>query len=639
MKTRVQARFPGFLRLPCGLAVAMLALAGSVFAGSGLPGPGGFDDSSLAALPAEARGAISGAVGGDDPAYRAFRSAGGLHLSNARHGLRADFTRRGVTVESGADRVVFLAVGLGYGEALSPVLPSTPRPDRNRIEYRRGSLTEWYVNGPLGLEQGFTLVSPPARRAAGLLTLALSLSGTLTASPDPGGRALTLGNGRAALQYEGLTAYDAGGRELPARFELRKKALLVRVNDAAARYPISIDPFIKRATLIASDGRPGDHFGIAVAIHRDVVVVAAEKPPIFTPSAGVVYVFVKPAGGWSGTLTQSARLTASDAVLGSQFGISVDVSGDTVVVGASHHAVGGHAEQGAAYVFVKPAAGWAGTLQEKARLTASDGATGDRFGDPVRIDGNTIVVGVWRDKILGADEQGSAYVFVRPAGGWVGSLTQNAKLTASDGGADHRFGFSVAVSGDTVVAGAPKPVGSGEGSAYVFVRPAGGWTGALTESATLLASHQGGFDGFGLGICVGLNAEAAFAQADDFGWVYVYPRPAAGWAGALPQTANLVGSDSPLFGGIAVSGDTLIVPSNGATYSIYRFVKPAGGWAGLQTEDEKSTPPSGLSSVFDLAGNVAVFGHPSLDGGTGKAFVFQHLVTNFPGVPFGSDGP
>ncbi len=124
-----------------------------------------------------------------------------------------------------------------------------------------------------------------------------------------------------------------------------------------------------------------------------------------------------------------------------------------------------YADQGSAYVFVKPGGGWA-SATETAKLTASDGAASDLFGQSVAISGDTVVVGADGDDVGANADQGSAYVFVKPGGGWV-SATETAKLTASDGAANDLFGTSVAVSGDTVVVGSPGASGD-RGAAYVF---------------------------------------------------------------------------------------------------------------------------------------------------------------------------
>jgi FG-GAP repeat len=153
----------------------------------------------------------------------------------------------------------------------------------------------------------------------------------------------------------------------------------------------------------------------------------------------------------------------------------VAVSGDTVVVGADGDDVGPNSDQGSAYVFVKPIGGWAGLLQENAKLTASDGAAGNLFGFSVGAAGDTVVVGTF------VAMSRPAYVFVEPLGGWAGALHENARLTASDG---VNGSFFVAASGDTVVR-----------SPNVYFKPAGGWAGVLTENGRLIGGGAVDVDG------------------------------------------------------------------------------------------------------------------------------------------------
>ena len=136
------------------------------------------------------------------------------------------------------------------------------------------------------------------------------------------------------------------------------------------------------------------------------------------------------------------------------FGDSVSISGNTVVVGAHEATVGGNSDQGAAYVFTEPGSGWA-DMTQTAKLTASDGAADDYFGTSVSISGNTVVVGASEPRSA-QHGQGAAYVFTEPGSGWA-NMTQTAKLTASDGAAGDYFGFSVSISGNTVVVGAIRP--------------------------------------------------------------------------------------------------------------------------------------------------------------------------------------
>ena len=110
-------------------------------------------------------------------------------------------------------------------------------------------------------------------------------------------------------------------------------------------------------------------------------------------------------------------------------------------------------------------------LTEKAKLTASDIAIGSnaRFGESVYIDGETVVVGAYNVN----SAQGSAYVFLKGSGDWSGTRTENAKLLASDGGAGDEFGGSVAIRGDLIAVGAYHNDG-GKGAAYVFEKPQSG---------------------------------------------------------------------------------------------------------------------------------------------------------------------
>ena len=172
--------------------------------------------------------------------------------------------------------------------------------------------------------------------------------------------------------------------------------------------------------------------------------------------------FVEPAGGWASE-TQAAKLTASDGAAGDGSAARWRSPATTVVAGAPGATVNGNAGQGAAYVFVEPSGGWASETQA-AKLTASDGAAGDDLGWAVAVSGDTVVAGA------PYASPGAVYVFIEPAGGWA-SETQAAKLTASDGAASDALGGSVAVSGDTVVAGAPGATvngNAGQGAAYVF---------------------------------------------------------------------------------------------------------------------------------------------------------------------------
>src|SRR5215831_5052379 len=175
----------------------------------------------LTPLPATAQGQISGALGRDEDSYHARAQSGGFRMENRRVGLSAEFTQSGVTFRAGEHQWGVALRGYGYGEKLRAASVVAPHSAANRIEYRRDGLTDWYVNGPLGLEQGFTLERAPTGSQLEPLTVVFDLSGDLDAAVDPDERGLTLEKaGTAVLRYRGLTAMDAGGRELRAWLEV-----------------------------------------------------------------------------------------------------------------------------------------------------------------------------------------------------------------------------------------------------------------------------------------------------------------------------------------------------------------------------------------------------------------------------------
>ncbi|MFZ0822537.1 MAG: Ig-like domain repeat protein [Terriglobales bacterium] len=430
----------------------------------------------LSSLPAAAQGSVSAALGRDDSSYWFHANPGSVHAENPRHAMALDFTRHGVEVDSKGARWGLALRGYGYGDQRIAVRQAAPHAKANRIEYERGALTEWYINGPLGLEQGFTLAQPPGKASGKTndlpLTLALAFSGDSTAELDAAGTALTLKgkNGQATARISGLVAYDAAGRALPGRFALHGDELLLQVDDAGAQYPLVVDPFVQQAELTASDGAAGDQFGFSIALSGDgntAVVGAFGHTVNGNVYQGAAYVFTNSGGNWS----QQAELSASDGAAGDWFGDSVALSGDgnTAVLGASGHAVNGNQIQGAAYVFTNSAGSWS----QQAELTASDGVYDDEFGISVALssDGNTALVGALFHTVNGnTNYQGAAYVFANSAGSW----SQQQELTASDGAGGDLFGNSVTLSsdGNTALAGAPYHTVNGnanQGAAYTFV--------------------------------------------------------------------------------------------------------------------------------------------------------------------------
>jgi hypothetical protein len=237
----------------------------------------------------------------------------------------------------------------------------------------------------------------------------------------------------------------------------------------------------EQAKLLASDGRPLDGFGWTVALDGDTVVIGAWTDGDTHWMSGSAYVFVRDAfGQW----TERAKLLASDGQSGDLFGCSVAIDGDTVVIGALGDD-GSTTGSGSAYVFVRDTFGqWT----ERAKLLASDGQFGDYFGGSVAIDGDTVVIGALGDDTDNTDS-GSAYIFVREA---FGEWTERSKLLASDGQPNDHFGRTVALDGDAMVIGPVWTAGFGGRAAYLFVR---GVFGEWTEVATVDQAFSVAIDG------------------------------------------------------------------------------------------------------------------------------------------------
>lgn len=390
-------------------------------------------------------------------------------------------------------------------------------------------------------------------------------------------------------------------------------------------------PWSLWAKLTASDGTMSDVFGSAIAISGDTIVVGAGKD---NNTPGSAYIFAKPVGGWT-PMTETVKLIASDGTAYDWFGYSVAIEGDTIVVGAPGGPTSFSQLPGAVYVFVKPNGGWV-NMTQTAKLTASDGATNDRFGYDVTLNdnGDTIVVGAPLD--------GSAYVFVKPGGGWF-TTTQTAKLTSSAGPTEERLGYSVVISGDTLITGA-LGFNSGQDSAHVFVRPGGGWI-TTTQTAKLTASDGAASDEFGFSLAFDGNTAIIGAMSDAIGAnsqqgsAYVFVKPGGGWITST-QIAKLTASDggaSDLFGwSVALSGDRVVVGSvfdnvdvNNDQGSVYIFDKPIGGWADMN-ETAKITAADGAAGdgfgwSVALEGDTLAVGAYTDDVGVvnqGSAYVF-----------------
>jgi hypothetical protein len=329
---------------------------------------------------------------------------------------------------------------------------------------------------------------------------------------------------------------------------------------------------------------------------------------------GAVFVFRRTG---EGKFRQVAQLTASDAQVNFNFGQVVSVSGDgnTIVAGS---------EASASYVFVKPPGVWR-TMTETAKLTASDGQHGDGFGSTTTINyyGDTIFIGAETATINNVLYAGAIYVFRRQGNRWQTTSQFSAKLTSTAG---TFLGYSLMLSADgtTLVAGAPGIYGIGA-AAYVFVRPEEGWVTA-TETAKLTASDSVPGDEFGLTLSLDRDGHTALVGAP-FGYpapqpgaAYLFIRPPDGWI-SMTESAKLTSSDGipgDDFGTVSLTGDgrmaaigaqaapfdlTMNLPGPGATYI---FVKPHDGWKTTDNYQQKLTAPKSAGTFAEF-GEAVIF--------------------------------
>lgn len=218
----------------------------------------------------------------------------------------------------------------------------------------------------------------------------------------------------------------------------------------------------------------------AVAIDGDYAVAGVKNGDASgaIQDSGAVYVYYRHQGG-TDNWGQQAKLLSNDIASGDQFGWSVAISGDYIVVGAygDDHAAG-DSTSGSAYIFQRSGTTWS----QVAKLTSSDIGPDDHFGEDVAIDGAYVVVGAPRWDGVGDSGNGigAAYIYERPGGGWT-DMTETARITAATPADSLQFGEAVGVSGNYIVAGAygyddPSTATGSDGAGYVFYRNAGTWT-------------------------------------------------------------------------------------------------------------------------------------------------------------------
>lgn len=423
--------------------------------------------------------------------------------------------------------------------------------------------------------------------------------------------------------------------------------------------------------LIAMDGGADDLFGASVDLFGDSALIGAERFDDGSPDSGAAFFFHFDGTSWN----ESGKLTPSDAEAGDRLGGSVGLSGERALIGAAFSDADG-TDSGAAYVFDFNGANWsevrkftAGTSAAKDRfgesvdssrtrvlvgapgedddtgavhvfefdgmtwsstasLIASDGSIREEFGASVALSGNRALVGAPFDDDLG-DRSGSAYVFEFDGSNWL----ETAKLTASNGFAEDRFGSAVSLVGNRALVGASDASGR-RGSAYIFELSDSSWI----ETEYLTPSDGEAFDQFGIAVAlsedralVGSPGNNGNARSD--GAAYVFDFVGASWN----ETAKLAATDATdgdRFGSsLSLSGDRVLI---GASRKYVTGTRSGAAYVfdfdGINWTETAKLAGSG-SGTFDefgwsasLSGDRAVVGTRREDGvvpDTGSAYVFD----------------
>jgi len=394
--------------------------------------------------------------------------------------------------------------------------------------------------------------------------------------------------------------------------------------------------------LLGSDVIAGDKFGTSVSISGDTIVVG-EKHPTGPLRVTSVYIFFKDQGG----LDNWGEVKKLDGASGSNFGASVSILGDTLVVGATLE----DSVTGAAYIFQRDQGG-ANNWGEVKRLVASDRTSGDQFGFSVSNSGDTVIIGAnGHDDNGGAS--GSAYIFSKDQDG-INNWGEVKKITASDGDGGDSFGDSVAISGDTVVVGArgdetPTVNTAFSGSAYIFSKDQDGinnW-GEVKKLQPPDLSFPGS-ELFGssvsiLGDTIAVGASQSSITFNLAGATYIFDRDQGG-ANNWGQVKRIHPDDNAQFfrfgSSVFISADRLVVGANGFTPgAIYSFIKDLGGLNNWGQEAKGTTlipaPFAGFGSSVANEAGIAVAAFPQdsdIVAGGGSTFLFDLNDTDGDGV-------
>jgi hypothetical protein len=484
---------------------------------------------------------------------------------NRAHNLRILFGEEGIRigprVSIDADWSWGLSLqGIATEEGMLPVANSERIISGNRIEYRRGTLTEWYINNPSGLEQGFTLTEEPDTEATDI-ALVLEMNGDVQVKKlRDDGLEVSHSEIGVVLQFGKLMAYDADGKVLPSSCSVQDETLLIHVTTAKAVYPVVIDPV---ATTPVWEDKRATYYGASVADagdvngdgYNDIIVGAPRVAGVGNPDAGKAYVLLGSSTGFNSSV--EFEIGGGRA----RFGQSVDGAGDVngdgyddIIIGAPYYS----GEDGAAFIYYGSPTAFIGPTQ------IGSLGTDIRFGWSVAGAGDVNNDG-YDDVIIGAPRAGNPpiihngkiYVF------FGASPVLSGAAIEINGNGDSQFGYSVAGAGDInddgyddVIIGAPYASGGGEVAVFH------GSPTDLVFSTQLLSENTNANFGWSVANAGDTNNDGysdVIVGAINDNTAFVYYGSASGLSGSAlsPTTLDINQSASGGFGSsVASAGDT-----------------------------------------------------------------------------------
>jgi len=378
---------------------------------------------------------------------------------------------------------------------------------------------------------------------------------------------------------------------------------LVAGADASVAAPRGVSSWTQQDT-IASDGAWDDRFGTSSAVDGDTAVISADDAKVGDNySQGAAYVFVKQYGEWA----ETQKLVASDGASMANFGAAVAIAGDTILISAIGANIEGSSNQGAVYVFTRSG----DTFAETQKLVASDGISGDAFGNAITIEGTTALIAAKGATIGSNTLQGKVYVFTADGGNW----SQQQVLIADDGASNDLFGSSIALEGSVALIGAPTLTYNflHAGWAYVFTESNGTWT----QAHKIIPDDSALGDQFGA--AVGLSGDVALISTTGnqfaHGAAYAFKNDGGAWTQLQKFGPSDSASGDEFGNALAMSGKIAVIGAQrmmvddhqGAAYVFNQAVD--GTWS----QSEEFTESAGTSLDF-FGGAIAFDGSTALIG-------------------------